>query len=72
MRELLLVRKLSCLLKIEILNGHLTNRLHHGQVDFLKDLSSLLNDVLKKKGFSQYPEKYPEPFEYPSFNHMLR
>ena len=30
---------------IEILNGHLTNRLHHGQVDFLKDSPSLKNEV---------------------------
>ena len=45
MGELLSVRKLSCLLKIETLNGHLTNRLHHGQVDFLKGSPSLQNNV---------------------------
>ena len=37
MGELLSVRKLSRLLKMEILNGHLINRLHHGLVDFFKD-----------------------------------
>ena len=39
---------------------------------FERLVKSVKRCLKKKKSFSQYPEKCPEPFEYPSFNHMLR